>query len=171
MITNHPLKSRFPNLDQKTHRLGPYWSWDHLTLIFSFIIHCKLVIVYQNCVSHSVVLFCIYLVKPSPVSVPHPTWLRTYTDPYAPGQCILMRPLEFSQPQLGDWHCILQAAYSLNPIICASHVDIWYAIIRQSLKNNRKHRPLAFILFFFFFLPALVLFLTRVNTCVNVGYF
>ena len=55
--------------------------------------------------------------RPSPLSVPHPTWLRTYTDSYACGQgptmdretvylYILVRPLEFSQPRLGNWHWI-----------------------------------------------------------------
>ena len=30
--------------------------------------------------------FYIYLVRPWPVNVPYPTWLRTYTDSYARGQ-------------------------------------------------------------------------------------
>ena len=55
--------------------------------------------------------------RPSPLSALHPTWLRTYTDSYACGQgpamdretvylYILVRPLEFSQPRLGNWHWI-----------------------------------------------------------------
>ena len=48
---------------------------------------------------------------------PHPTWLRTYTHSYACRQgpamdretiylYIMVRPLEFSQPRLGNWHRI-----------------------------------------------------------------
>ena len=93
------------------------------------------------------VSFCIYLVRPSPLSVPHPTWLRTYTDSYACGQgpamdretvylYILVRPLEFSQPRLGNWHWILQAAIGFRHIIYASLVEILYANIDQSPKQQ-----------------------------------
>ena len=60
------------------------------------------------------------------MSVPHPTWLRTYTDSCARRQgpamdretvyfYILVSPLEFSQPRLCDWHCILQVAIGFYP--------------------------------------------------------
>ena len=73
-----------------------------LFLISSQLFFCKL------CVSYSFASFCIYLMRPSPPSVPHPTWLRTYTDYYVCGQgptmdretvylYILIRPLKFSQ--------------------------------------------------------------------------
>ena len=81
------------------------------------------------------------------MSVPHRAWLRTYTDSYARGQghamdretiyCyILVRPSEFSQPRLGDWHWILQAAIGFRPIIYTSHVEILYADIRQLPKQQ-----------------------------------
>ena len=41
---------------------------------------------FKLCVSHSFASFCIYLVRPSPVSVPHPTWHRTYTDSHEYGK-------------------------------------------------------------------------------------
>ena len=81
------------------------------------------------------------------MSVPHPTWLRTYTDSYGCRQgptmdretiylYIMVRPLEFSQPRLGNWHWILQAATGFRHIICASHVEILYANINQSPKQQ-----------------------------------
>ena len=105
------------------------------------------------CVSYSFESFCTYLVRSSPLSVPHPTWLRIYTDSYACGQgpamdCetvylhILVRPLEFSQPRLGNWHWILQAAIGFCHIIHASHVEIWYANINQP-PNNSKTAPIS----------------------------
>ena len=81
------------------------------------------------------------------MNVPHPTWLRTYTNSYARGQgpamdheivyfYTLLRLLEFSQPRLGDWYWILQAAIGFHPIINASHVEIVYANIRISPKQQ-----------------------------------
>ena len=81
------------------------------------------------------------------MSVPHPTWLCTYTDSYECGQgpamdretvylYILVRTLEFSQPRLGNWHWILQAAISFRHIIYASPVEILYANINQSPKQQ-----------------------------------
>ena len=37
---------------------------------------------------------------------------------------ILVRQLEFSQPRLGEWHWILQAATAFRHIIYASIVEI-----------------------------------------------
>ena len=37
---------------------------------------------------------------------------------------LLVRPLEFNLPGLGDWHGILEAAVGFSPIIYASHVEI-----------------------------------------------
>ena len=110
-------------------------------LISNQLFFCKL------CVSYSVASFCIYLVRPSPLSIPLPTWLRKFTDSDACGQglamhretvyhCILVRPLEFSQPRLGNWHWILQAAIGFLHIIYASHVEILYANINH--RNNSK---------------------------------
>ena len=67
------------------------------------------------------------------MSVPHPTWLHTDTDSYTSGQGpimdretvyfnILVRPLEFNQPGLGDWRRILEVAIDFRPIIYASYV-------------------------------------------------
>ena len=63
-----------------------YWFWDWLILIFSFIFNFKPVIFYQILRFLLFASFCIYLVRPWAVSVPHPTWLRIYTDSYARGQ-------------------------------------------------------------------------------------
>ena len=49
---------------------------------------------------------------------------------------ILVRPLEFSQPQLGNWDWILQAAIGFRLITYTSHVEILYANINQSLKHS-----------------------------------
>ena len=79
------------------------------------------------------------------MSVPHPTWFL-WTDSYARGQgpavdhetvlfYILVRPLEYSQSGLGDWHWIVQAAIGLLPIIYTSHVKILLASIQQSPKQ------------------------------------
>ena len=112
-----------------------------LFLISNQLFFCKL------CISHSFASFCMYLVRPSPLSVPHPTWLRTYTDSYACGQgpamdretvylYILVKPLEFSQPVLGKWHWILQPAIGFGHITYASHVKILCANINQSPKQQ-----------------------------------
>ena len=49
---------------------------------------------------------------------------------------ILVRPLEFSQPRVGSWHWILQAAIGFRYVIYASHVKILYASINQPLKQQ-----------------------------------
>ena len=57
------------------------WSWSSVSFLTSNLIYST-----KFCVSNSFAYFCIYLVRPWPLSVPHPTWLRTYTDSYARGQ-------------------------------------------------------------------------------------
>ena len=49
---------------------------------------------------------------------------------------ILVRPLEFSQPRLGNWHWILQAAIGFRHVIYTSLVEILYANIDQSPKQQ-----------------------------------
>ena len=49
---------------------------------------------------------------------------------------ILVRPLEFSQPRLGNWHWILQAAIGFRHVIYASLVEILYANTDQSPKQQ-----------------------------------
>ena len=49
---------------------------------------------------------------------------------------ILVRPLEFSQLRLGNWHWILQAAIGFRHVIYASRVEISYANIDQSPKQQ-----------------------------------
>ena len=49
---------------------------------------------------------------------------------------ILVRPLDVSQLQLGNWHWILQAAIGFRHIIYASLVEILYANIDQSPKQQ-----------------------------------
>ena len=81
------------------------------------------------------------------MSGPYPTWLRTYTDSNACRQgpamaretvyfYILVWPLEFSQPRLGDWHWILHSGIVFRSIIYVAHVEILYAIIRQPPKQE-----------------------------------
>ena len=49
---------------------------------------------------------------------------------------ILVRPSEFSQPRLGNWHWILQVAIGFRHIIYALHAEILYANINQSPKQQ-----------------------------------
>ena len=118
------------------------WSWSSVSFLTSNLLYSI-----KFCVSKIFASFCIYSVRPSPLSLLHPTWLRTCTDSYACGQgpamdretvylYILVRPLEFSQPQLGNWHWILQAAIGFRHIIYASLVEILYANIDQSPKQQ-----------------------------------
>ena len=51
---------------------------------------------------------------------------------------IMVRPLEFSQPRLGNWHWILQAAIGFHHIIYVSLVEILYVNIDQSPKQLKK---------------------------------
>ena len=78
------------------------------------------------CVSHSFVSFCIYLVRPSPVSVPHPTWHHTYTDSDECGQgpaidreavylYILVRPLEFQPASTRQLALDFTSCYRFSP--------------------------------------------------------
>ena len=60
---------------------GIDWLWFSVSFLTSNLLYST-----KFCVSYSLPSFCIYLVRPWPVSVPHPTWLRTYTDSYACGQ-------------------------------------------------------------------------------------
>ena len=60
---------------------GIDWAWSSVSFLISDLLFST-----KLCVSYSFASFCIYLVRPSPVSVPHPTWLCTYTDYYARGQ-------------------------------------------------------------------------------------
>ena len=86
-ISQYQMKWGFPNLDQQCILallrslliLG-------LILIFSFIFNFKPVVFYQISRFLLFASFCIYWVRPWPVNVPYPTWLRTYTDSYARGQ-------------------------------------------------------------------------------------
>ena len=119
---------------------GIDWSWSSVSFLTSNLLYST-----KFCVSYSFASFCIYLVRPWPVSVPHPTRLRT--ESYARGQgpaidletvyfFILVRSLQFSQSRLGDWHWILQAVIGFRPIIYTSHVEILYTNIRQSPKQQ-----------------------------------
>ena len=149
-ISHHWLESGFPNLDQKCilSLLG--------SLLILGLIDLDLNFFSKFCVSYSFASFCIYLVRPSPLSVPHPTWLRTYTDSYACGQgpamdrekvylYILVRPLQFNQPRLGNWHWILQAAIGFRHIIYASHFEILYASINNRNNSKTAHTSLYFV--------------------------
>ena len=60
---------------------GIDWPWS--SVLFSI---SNQLFFSKLCVSHSFASFCIYLVRPSSVSVPHATWHRTYTDSHECGQ-------------------------------------------------------------------------------------
>ena len=60
---------------------GRDWPWSSVSFFISNLLFST-----KFCVSYSFASCCIYLMRSSPVSVPHPTWLRTYTDSYARGQ-------------------------------------------------------------------------------------
>ena len=145
-----------PQIEVRIFKFGPIMHlitvkvpidfWDWLTLILSFMFNFQPVIFYQTL---HLLFICtvLYVFRLSSACVPHPTWLRTYTDSYALGQgpaidretvysYISVRSLEVSQPRLGDWHWILQAAFGLRPIIYASHAELLYANIRQSPKRQ-----------------------------------
>ena len=89
--------------------------------------------------------------RPSPVSVSNPAWLRLYADSHAGGQghamhCeadILVRPLELSHHWLGDWRWILQAAIGFRHIIPISHAEIYMPTFGNH-RNNRKTAPILF---------------------------
>ena len=55
--------------------------WDWLTSIFSLILNFKHV--FYQILRLLYICVVLYILRPSPVSVPHPSWLRTYTDSYA----------------------------------------------------------------------------------------
>ena len=146
-IPNEMRLSKFgPKMHLSTVKVpidfGIDWSWSSVSFLTSNLLYST-----KFCVSWIFASFCIYLVRPSPLSVPHPTWLHTYTDSYACGRgpamdretvylYILVRPLEFSQPRLGNWHWILQAAIGFRHVIYASLVEILYANIDQSPKQQ-----------------------------------
>ena len=51
-------------------------------------------------------------------------------------ETVLVRQSEFSQPRLGDWDSILQAAIGFRHIVHTSHAKIIYTNIRQSSKQQ-----------------------------------
>ena len=58
---------------------------------------------------------------------PHIYWfpkMRTGSRETIYLDILVMRPLEFSQPRLGNWHWILQAAIGFRHIIYASYIEI-----------------------------------------------
>ena len=146
-IPNEVRLSKFgPKLHLSTVNVpidfGQDWFWSSVSFLTSNLLYST-----KFCVSYSFASFCIYLVRPLPLSAPHPTWLRTFTDSYACGQgpaidhetvkfYILVRSVEFSQSGLSDWHWILQAVIGFRPIIYTSHVKILYTNIRQSPKQQ-----------------------------------
>ena len=92
------------------------------------------------------------------MSVPHPTWLRTYTDSHALRQgpamdCetveiyILVRPLKYSQPQLCNRRGISQASVNFCQII--PHMQDFLCQHPAIAETTVKQRLLAFILFDF----------------------
>ena len=106
------------------------------------------------CVSHSFASFCIHLVRPSPESVPHPTWYRTYTDSHECGQSsamndktvylyILVRPLEFQPVSTRQLALVLQAVIGFRHIIYASRMSKFYMPTLINHRNNSKTEPIS----------------------------
>ena len=85
-ISHHRLKSGFSKFGLKMHLstvkistdFGIDWVWAWVSFLISNLLFST-----KLCVPYSFAWFCKYLVRPSPVSVPHLAWLRTYTDSYA----------------------------------------------------------------------------------------
>ena len=146
-ISQYQIKWGFPNLDQKCI-LALLRSLLILGLIdLDLQFHFLPVIFYQILRLLNICVVLYIFSEDIATECSHPTWLRTYTDSYACGQgpamdretvylYILVRPLEFSQPRLGNWHWILQAAIGFRHIIYASLVEILYANIDQSPKQQ-----------------------------------
>ena len=123
------------------------------------------------CVSYSFASFCMYLVKPSPVSVPHPTWLRRYTDSYARHGPWNSLPLYLSetigvQPALDFTSCYRFSPYDIRfarrRFICQ---------LSSITDTTVKQHPLAFILFDFQSgISCISAIFSAGNTNVNTGY-
>ena len=100
---------------------GIDWPWS--SVLFSI---SNQLFFSKLCVSHSFASFCIYLVRPSPVSVPHATWHRTYTDSHECGQgptmdretvylYILVRSLEFQPASTLQLALDFTSCYRFSP--------------------------------------------------------
>ena len=85
-ISQYQMKWGFPNLDQNCilALLRSLFILGLIELDLHFIFNFKPVIFYQISRFLLFASFCIYLVRPWPVSVPHPTWLRTSIIVYVP---------------------------------------------------------------------------------------
>ena len=112
------------------------------------------------CVSHSFASFYIYLVRPSPVSVPHPTWQRTYTDFHECGHgpamdretvyhYILVRPLEFQPPSTRQLALDFTRCYRFSPYYIRFACRNFICQLQSITETTIKLQPLTFILFQF----------------------
>ena len=162
-----PNKVRLSKFGPKMHLstvkvpidFGIDWSWSSVSFLTSNLLYST-----KYCVSLIFASFCIYLVRPSPLSVPHPTWLRTYTDSYACGQgpamdretvylYILVRPLEFTFISWWDhWSSASLASaigtgfYKLLLVFAMSYtlrLSKFYMPTLINHRNNSKKAPIS----------------------------
>ena len=152
-----PIEVKFSKIGPQMHLvtfevpfdLGLDWPWSSVSFLISNLFFSTNV-----CVSYSFASVCIYLVRPSPAMFPIPhgsahTLIlldrRTGSrhGPWNGLVYILVRPSEFSQRRLGDWHWILQVPDGFCQIINTSYAKIVYGNIRQSPKQqqNSAHQP------------------------------
>ena len=73
-ISKFGLKMHFSTV-QVPIDFGLDWPWSSISFLISNMFFST-----TFCVSYSFASVCIYLLRPSPVTVPHPTWLRACTD-------------------------------------------------------------------------------------------
>ena len=121
-----------------------------------YVLHCT----FWKINSYPILSVCIYLVRPSPVNVPHSTAHRTYADSTMHVERVPQWTVKQSSfiswydhrssmsPRLGDWHWILQVPVGFGQFI---HLT-WRNFICQHSAITEiiiKQRPLSFILFDF----------------------
>ena len=142
---SQPIEVSISKLGPTMHRstvkvaidFGLDWTWSSVSFVIS-----NLCFSTKLCVSHSFASVCLYLVRPSPVNVPHSTGHRPCTDSYM--QVDRVPPWTVKQStfvswwdhrssmsrRLGDLHWILQAPIGFRQFIHTSHDSILYANIR-----------------------------------------
>ena len=147
-ISHHQMKSRFTNLDIKCI-LSPlkfYWFWDLLSLIFSFIFNFKPVFYQTLCLLFiRIVLYILSEAIASECSTSHMAshihWFPcTQTGfRHGPWNSLLLYLSETIRVQQASTRRLaldFTSCYWFFPIIYASHVEILYANIRQSQKQQ-----------------------------------
>ena len=122
-------------------------------MIFNFIFNFKPVFFSTTfCISYSIASVFIYLLRPSPVTVPHPTWLRACTDSsmhvdkIAPwtvkeSSCIyLVRPWQLDHPSIRRLVPDFTSCYRFSPnhthFTCLNFICQHSAIVQTTVKQR-----------------------------------